>query len=63
MEIGDIVNVRKIGSGYWKGKITKISITANNKINIARVEGLDGPECTLVGETVLTIKDGEYWEV
>ena len=63
---GDIVNIKCIGEGFWKGKVTEISTEYNDTIKyrspIATVKGIDNPGHATVREENLKIEDGEWWE-
>ena len=60
MEIGDIINIKKSGGGYWNGKIVSIS---DQFPDIITINELNGPGHATINDKNLEFKDGEYFEI
>lgn len=73
--VGDVVNIRKPGSGYWKGRITDISSEWTHTLKtgeilrvpytspiavIKEINGIGHATCMANG---LRMEDGEYYNV
>ncbi len=62
---GDIVNVRYQGK-FWKGRIESLSAGLNERIQycepIAYIHEIQGIGISVVMESDLEFKNGEWWE-
>ena len=67
MKIGDVVNIKKQGGGYWKGQVTDISEGYNEDIGfihpISTINEINGPGHAVITEKDLKFENGEYSEL
>lgn len=73
MKIDDTVNIKKLGGGYWKGKVIEITIKYERLLengenisydyssHIFTIKGLISGHA-VVRNSGVTFRDGEYWE-